>query len=307
MITAIIPTLGRPSLASARLSLEMQSERPYLIILNDSRDTLIKIKEGFEQARTELVAICDDDAVYPVDWIEKLSSAFSPSVGYAGGAVVPHIKADSNRVEKGIGEVTSSIFGTSNMSYRQKIPLKTHDADETNLIGNGMYRRSLMLELLTQEYQKIPPAAWETYILTRMREMGYQTLSVKGAYFWHKQRETVGSFAKQIYRCGIGRTNYLKRFPREALKKYFILFPPIFVSYLFLYLFLQVFVHVTNFAYPPIWGLWPIISYLILDFAACLFTVKTNRILAFALFPLMHISYGIGILVGMLKNKSTWN
>ena len=40
-------------------------------------DTLIKIKEGVNEATTELVAIADDDAEYPKDWIENLESAMA--------------------------------------------------------------------------------------------------------------------------------------------------------------------------------------------------------------------------------------
>lgn len=304
--TAVIPTLGRETLAAAVKSLELQTEAPAIIVLQDSRDTLIKLKEGFEQAKTELVAICDDDAVYPADWIQKLTAAFGIDVGYAGGAVIPHIKEGSNHTERAIGQVTSSYFGTSNMSYRLKVPTETKDADETNLIGNGLYRRELFLRIL-QDYDRVPVAAWETYILTRIRELGYRTISVKGVYFWHKQRSTIRNFATQIYRCGIGRANYFKQFPRQAVKKYFILFPPVFVVYLGVYAGLQIFAHSEPSGFPPFWGFWPIATYFLIDLIATVYTVHTDRLFAFFLFPIMHISYGVGMLTGLIRKKATWN
>lgn len=306
LVTAVVPTLGRGTLSDTMESLHTQTEEPEVIVLKDSRDTLVKIKEGFEQATTELVAVCDDDAVYPADWIEKLTSVFVDStIGYAGGAVVPYIKAGSTRVEMAIGEVTSSFFGTTNMSYRQKVPISTRDADETNLVGNGVYRRSLFLRIL-EDYDRIPPAAWETYVLTRIKKLGFKCLSVEGVYFSHLQRTSVRGFAGQMYRCGIGRANYFKNFPGQILKKYFILFPPVFAAYLVLYGLTQLVVHLDNLAFPPVWGLWPIIAYVLLDIIATATTTRSNRLLCLLLYPVMHISYGLGMLSGLARNKRTW-
>ncbi|MDE1824349.1 MAG: glycosyltransferase [Candidatus Micrarchaeota archaeon] len=298
-ITAIIPTLGRSTLEVAVKSLQEQTEAPVLIIKNGDEDTLIKIKEAVDEAKTELVAIADDDAQYPKDWIANLSKSFSPKVGFVGGPCLPLLDESSTDAERCIAEVTASFWGTSNMSYRFKGKGKTRDADETNLIGNGLYRREVFKKLLDEEYDKIPPAAWETYIFTRIRQLGYRTVFDPGGKFYHKQRTNIFSFAKQIFRSGTGRVVFFKRFPKQIPLKFYIFFPMLFDIYLFLF-FLLAYLNM------PISGL-PLVAYvafvMLISYG---FNHHKSKWLPFY-YTAMHLSYGLGLIIGFFKSSRTWD
>ena len=296
--TAIIPTLGRETLADAMASLEKQSAIPKIIVKTGDGDTLIKIKEAVNEATTETVIIADDDAQYPEKWIENLSKSMTPKTGFVGGPCLPLIDADSNDAEKCIAEVTASWFGTSNMSYRYKKGTKTKDADETNLIGNGLYRRDVLAKILNADFDKIPPAAWETFVFTRIRQMGFRTLYNPQGLFYHKQRTNLMDFGRQIFRSGMGRINFFKQFPAQLFWKFHILFPFIFTIYLICFFF-------AAFLNIPISNI-PLIAYVaILALVSFGFNKHKSRRLPF-FYLTMHFSYGLGMLFGLFKNERTW-
>jgi hypothetical protein len=305
-VIAIVPTLGRPTLQDCLSSLEGQVE---VIIKDGPGDTLIKIKEAVNQAKTEFIAIADDDAYYPRGWIQNLLSVYEveTNVGFVGGSALPYRSPESTKTERVIGEITTSFFGTSNMSYRFQVGQKIEDRDELNLIGNGMYKREVFAKILNEEFDRIPPSAWETYVFTRIRQLGYRTVYCPGGFFYHRQRKTVLAFAKQIYRSGMGRMNYFKEFPSEIPRKSHLFIPSALLAYLWVYFWIQITVHVFNAPFPPVWGVWPIIAYVLTDLLVCLFTIKNFKLRAFLMFPVLHFSYGIGMISGLFRNKRRWN
>lgn len=293
----VIPTLGRESLAATRVSLETQTLKPIVIVKNSPGDTLIKIKEAVNESDAELIAIADDDAVYPNDWIQNLAQAFAPQVGFVGGPCLPLLNESSTSAEKAIAEVTTNWFGTSNMSYRMKVKGKVREADETNLIGSGMYRRKVLEKILDEEYDRIPPAAWETYVFTRIRQLGFKTLYNPKGFFYHKPRSNIFSFAKQIFRCGMGRMNFFKQFPSSLATKFYMLIPPLFVAYLILFFSLAL-------VNLPISGI-PLILYVAAIMLIGYGPKHSSRFQPLYFFTL-HSAYGLGMLYGLVRNDRTW-
>jgi GT2 family glycosyltransferase len=271
-----------------------------VIVKQGAEDTLIKIKQAVNEATTDFIVIADDDAEYPSDWIDRLMKAVNPWVGFVGGPCLPLLDGGSSDAERCIAEVTASWFGTSNMSYRTKAKGKVRDADETNLVGNGLYRRQLLKFILDEEFDKIPISAWETYVFTRIRQMGYKTLFNPQAFFYHKQRTNIFSFSKQIFRSGTGRMGFFKRFPQQIPLKFYIFFPMLFVLYLVAYFALASFLYL-----PPVDSL-PLLAYI----AALLFVSyglnkHKSKALAFY-YVAMHLSYGVGMIVGLFRSQQRW-
>ena len=129
--------------------------------------------------------------------------------------------------------------------------------------------------------------------------MGFKTLYNPKGVFYHKQRANIFSFGKQIFRSGMGRMNFFKRFPKQIPLKFFILFPMLFVVYLTAFFGLAL----LNF---------PVVSNLpLLAYVAILFIVSYGfnkvKIKTLPLYYLtMHLCYGAGMLYGLLRNQRTW-
>lgn len=300
-VTAVVTTIGRPSLKRSIESLEGQSYKVTNTIIKDGpRDTIVKMAEALAKVKTDVLVWLDDDAVYPEDWVKSLIAVFKdPKVAYAAGTCLPLTMQDDSGsdAERCIAEVSSSFFGTCNMSQRHKMGYKVEERDETNLMGSGMYRASVMKEIFKHP-EKVPPAFSETYIIQRMRADGWKTLYVPGGFFYHKQRSSIMGFARQIFRSGVGRMNYFRQAPKEAPKKFYIFGPMIFVVYLLLFFGLAM----VDF---PITNL-PLLLYVsVLAIVSFGLNKHKSKWLPFYYLTL-HLSYGIGMLYGLFRTKRTW-
>jgi GT2 family glycosyltransferase len=300
-VSAVMTTLGRPTLKRALDSINDQSLKvSKLIVKQGPGDTISKMTDALKEVDTDVVVWLDDDAVYPKDWVKSLASVFDDErVSYAAGSCLPLTLLDeqSTDAEKCVAEVTSTFFGTMNMSQRHKLGKKIEDRDETNLMGCGMYRTSVMKEIF-KEPEKVPPGFSETYIIQRMRMMGYRTLYVPEGFFYHKQRTNIFSFSRQIYRSGVGRMNFFTQYPKEGLKKFYTFAPMLFLIYLIAFFGLAI-------VNLPITNL-PLIAYVAV---LCLMSFGFNKYKTrwlWLYYLTMHMSYGFGMIVGLFKSKVTW-
>lgn len=103
------------------------------------------LKIGFLATTSEIVAFCDDDAIYPPNWLEQLEQGFiSENVGGVGGPIK----------ERGLwqgavhADNVSKISPLGKMTYNVRAqPKFIHAVDVAMLPGANMaYRKSLLSE-----------------------------------------------------------------------------------------------------------------------------------------------------------------
>lgn len=78
VVSLIIPTIGRETLALTKAALKSQTRPPdELIVIFDKyrRGQGWVRNQGFEQAKGDLIAFMDDDCVPGVDWLERMVAA----------------------------------------------------------------------------------------------------------------------------------------------------------------------------------------------------------------------------------------
>lgn len=302
-IVALVPTIGRSTLQKALDSLNAQTRKPDdIIVKNNFDDTVTKITSMLKNVDSDYVVICDDDAIYPREWIQSLLDGFTDeSISFCAGACRPMSDMDgyiANDAEKCIAEVTTSWMGTMNMSQRYKIGGRIKDRDETNLMGSGMYRTDVLKRLYSKP-ELIPPAFSETYSINAMRQWGYKTLYIPNGFFFHKTRSNLISFARQIFRCGVGRTQFFKQHKDQLANKFYIILPAIFVGYLGLFALIDAFVF-----WFPIEI--PLLAYITLILIASFgFNRHKSYFMPFY-YMTLHISYGLGQIIGLFKEIRTW-
>jgi len=135
IVSVIVPTLGRDTLELAKQSLENQTRKPDEIILSFDEKFYGPAwprNRGIERAKGDLIAIADDDCVYPPDWLERLITALDKydSAG-AGGTFVD----------------TDSLL--QDLRLRRQFPTE-EGIDTANHVGNGgniLYRVSYLKKL----------------------------------------------------------------------------------------------------------------------------------------------------------------
>lgn len=288
-VEVFIPTISRPSLARTLKSLEGQSYKNREVRLDKGPDPFLdKTAKMARESTADLVAIWDDDAEFPPEWLERLLPYFDrPRVAFVGGPMIPLVSDASTRTERAAAFVSQSFFGSLWMSRRSKDGGFVEERTETGLVGVGIYRREVLLRILEEGREKVPKGAWETYVFTRMRELGYTTLFVPEGRFYHAPRSTFGSLARQAYRSGVGRMAVFRTKPRMAIRAGSIVLPLLALAY-----FIEASAHAFY---------WPAIVYLGLVFVAGGFDPWN-----FAATLAVHASYTFGLLVGIFRRNASW-
>ena len=201
--------------------------------------------------------------------------------------MIPLITDSSTRTERAAAFVSQSFFGSLWMSRRSKDGAFAEERTETGIVGVGVYRRELLLRVLEEGWGKIPRGAWETYVFTQMRELGYATIFAPEGRFYHAPRSTFRQLAKQAYRSGVGRMAVFRSKPRIAIRAGSIALPLFALAY---------FIEASSHAFY-----WPIIVYLGLVLVAGGFDLWH-----FAALLTVHASYTFGLLVGLFKRNAKW-
>jgi len=317
-VSVLVPTIGRKDLAQTLDSVKRQNyPNVSVTVVYDgpapsvvSTETLVpgegshgpSLKKGLERCEGELVAIVDDDTVIPPNWLTKAVPVFSdPRVAFVGGSNLT--PPDSSRMEKMIGYVQSSYFGSMRMSSRYNVRAKRLDADETDLIATGIYRRKLILEAYRDLGPQIFGSAWENILLTWMRNQGYFISYDPELSFYHERRDTVTGLYRQVFKSGSGRARYFKLYPRQMIKKGYMLTPSLFAIYL---LTLPLLLFATRLI------ILPLALYLLTALGISLaFSIRSRDARALFLLPVLfltnHLAYGLGFLSGLFgRTVRSW-
>jgi glycosyltransferase involved in cell wall biosynthesis len=317
-VSILIPTIGREDLAQTLDSVKRQNyPNVSVTVVYDgpppsvaSTETLVRgegshgpsLKKGLELCNGDLVAIVDDDTIIPPDWLAKAVPVFSdPRVAFVGGSNLT--PPDSSPMEKMIGYVQSSYFGSMRMSSRYNVRAKRSDADETDLIATGIYRRNVILEAYRALGHQVFGSAWENILLTWMRKQGYLISYDPELSFYHERRDSISGLYRQVFKSGSGRARYFKLYPRQMVKKGYMLAPSLFATYL---LILPLLVFATRLI------ILPVALYLITALGiSIVFSIRSRDVRALVLLPALfltnHLAYGLGFLSGLFGRKvRTW-
>ena len=294
-ISVIIP-LGENSDFDALDYLEKQKNKIDFIIErgpNPSRNR----NNASRKAKTDFVAFINGHTLLSDNWADEVQEFFSkhPKIDIVGG---PQLTPENdNWFGKISGYALSSIFGAADVSARY-IPRKlVLNADEKQITSANLICRKRVLKKIKFD-ENIYPGEDPKFISDAKRE-GFKVAYSPSIIVYNKRRQNVGDFAKQIFNYGQMRPK--KERITETLKKPFFLVPSIFVLYL----------SVFNILFLIHWFfVIPILVYFILSLLFSLFeSIKNKHPSSFFrlpfLFFVIHLSYGVGFLKGLVFAETT--
>ncbi len=278
--------------------------KEFEVIVKEGLNPSENRNNGAKRAKGEIIAFLDDDAVIDVNFLKEAEEFFDkhPEIDIVGGAQL------TPKWQKGFAKISgyalSSKFGAWKMGMRYSLRELNLNADETMLTSANLFCRKEVMKKI-QFDPKLFPGEDPKFIEDAKKE-GFKIAYSPDLILYHKRRETIKAMIKQISSYGRTRTDKESFF--ETLKKPFFLIPLLFCFYL---AFLSVFVFLEFFKINLISNLilfFPIGSYLILDLFFSVYESAKNKnlkaiFLLLFIFPLIHISYGVGMIRGYLKNK----
>lgn len=284
-LLAVIPTAGKRPTREIREALEHQTRKPDLIAELRSKDVPTTVSDMLRVAHEfELVAIADDDAIPPANWLEVAEAHLqNKEVGYVCGALTAeNLTAEQTVAQRRIAHVQASFFGSFIMNKRYKAEGPVSEVDETRIHGMGVYRREAYEKALAT-LGNIPLPGWEDSIATWLRKNGYKVIFDPALSSEHPARPSLGAFAKQIFKAGSGRANYFRHYKRDVVLKPWFLFPSVFLLSLFWW---------------P-WDLFIALVYTLLAFGS------SEEAAGVPYYFANHISYGAGFLYGLVTGRTT--
>ncbi|MGZ6480571.1 MAG: glycosyltransferase [Bdellovibrionales bacterium] len=257
-------------------------------------------------ARNRILPLCaaewlyfiDDDAYIDEDFFIKFreSVAAFPAAAAIGG---PNLTDDlSSPFQKASGAVLGSRFAAARSSARYTSKRKKRLAcGEESLISCSLFVRARALEGLT--FPEHLHTAEENWLMQDMIMRGHFFVYDADLFVWHERRASLGLFILQIYRYGLGRGQNMRHRPFTI--RYYHILPS-------LSLILTTVCLAMSPWQPWLQQLWLglLLSYALIGAAATLrleFRDKAGvplRLMSAFLFPLVHISYGLGVLRGLV-------
>lgn len=194
IVSVIIPTVGRDTLALCRAALAKQTRRPDEVIVvvdRQRRGAAWARNEGIAKASGDLIAFADDDGIPPEDWLERLIAALDRYEAAAAG---------------GTFQETDPLLD----AIRRRNPLPTTEQIDTGgLVGNGgniLFRRCWLDVCIREDGYAFNPsfgAAEDWELMLRLRRRGAVLVYVPNP-ITHLRRARARQHFRHAFDRGVG-------------------------------------------------------------------------------------------------------
>jgi succinoglycan biosynthesis protein ExoA len=237
------------------------------------------------KCRGEIIVRWDAHTTYAPDYLLQIVSTFQAT----GASIVggPMRAVGNSSFQKAVAYSTSTSFGVGNSSF--------HFEDfegATDTVYLGAWRKEVFSKIGFFDEQMLRNQDDEFHYRARKADLQiYQSPKIKSYYY---PRETFLSLYRQYFGYGNFKPLVLKKNKSEWKIRHFV--PMLFVIYLLI-------LALTVWYFPAILIL--LILYLLLDiyFAARVPHSMRVKFLSLLVFPILHISYGVGFCLGLLKQS----
>ncbi len=239
---------------------------------------------GVERASGEYVVFVDSDCILPPDYFEKVNKNLSAEdTDIYGGPDAAN--PSFNSTQKAISYSMTSFLTTGNIRGGEKV-----DKFYPRSFNLGL-KKSIFDEMGGFPITKMHPGEDMVFAIELIKR-GYKTKLFKGCFVYHKRRNTLASFFKQVFRFGKTRHIISKIYPETF--KIFYLAPTAFIFGVFTLIGLS---FIWWFAFTPL------ILYIFLLFFNSLIKNKNIKVAFLSIITsfVQLFGYGFGFLQPVFK------
>ena len=190
------------------------------VIANPSRSISSNRNRGWRCAQYRYVAFLDADCVAPPGWLATLTSAIQRlgAAAVGGGNVPP---AGESRFYDALAIMLSSYLGSRGSVQGTVF---RHEREVAHLPGLNVVFDRLALQRVDGYDESFARIGEDEDLSQRLRDQGHRLYYVPGAVVVHRQRGDLGSWARNMYTYGKGRSWLIRRHPRALSPS--MLLPP---------------------------------------------------------------------------------
>ncbi len=267
--------------------------RLFEIIIIKGNNLAKQRNEGVKNSKCEIIYLLDDDSqVQPNSFITIAKEFQDMNVAVVGGPTLP--PKNGNYINQLMGYILETYFGAFRMRYKwSKQPNSSNTIDYQFIAANLAIRKEAVLEIGGFDERFYPSE--ETDLVRRIKNKGYKVkYSDKLIVFQNHKRKNSYLISERFFHYGEGR---MRQILKNPIKEDFIFILPIGFS---LYLLSLVF-------FNPFWYFLPIVIYLILGLltslkAALKYKKYSLIFLMTVIYPIVHLSYAMGLINGFIIN-----
>ena len=262
----------------------MQLHPDIHLLHNPQRIVPYALNQAIEAAKGDIIIRLDAHTDYEPDYFEKILNTFkNTDADIVGG---PMRIAKGNTVQNAIGYATSTSFGIGNSSFHFEDFEGYADSVYLGAWKKTIFKTTGLFDVAFKRNQ-------DDEFHYRAKSLGFKIYQHPDIKLYYHPRKNFSLLFKQYYQYGLYKPLVLKKIKSAISVRHLV--PLGFVLYL-----------VTIPAYlilPFYYGLIPLLLYI---FGDLFFSFRSQKplkeILAIMLvYPILHISYGIGFLFGLTK------
>jgi len=289
IVLAVAPSRDRTEVIAAELAERHPSLR---VVANPSGRTPSALNAAIGASQSEIVVRVDGHALIPIDYIrvgvETLNRSGADNVGgiMAASGLTP--------LQKGIASAMTSKFGVGGAAFHVG-----GTEGEALTVYMGCFRRSALERVGGYDESMVRAQDWE--MNHRIRETGGKVWFTPKMVVTYRPRSSLRALARQYFGYGTWRREVARRYHETISLRY--LAAPILVIGLALGLLL-ISVGLLASQQFLVWaGLMPLVAYLLGVIGASVISkAGLSGLLLPIVFPVMHISWGLGFLIGRAKS-----
>lgn len=271
-------------------------EFPVRLIIDEYGTLGHQRNTGVYTSKGEFVAFVDADCQADLFWLSRQVDVLKNSPPKVAAVTGPNlIMADDPPVAKTIAYMQQTLIGSGGSSQSNHV--KSELAPVISAPNcNAVYRRQILLE---NPYDNRLNCGEDAEINFRLRLKGYTLLYNPGAIVWHHRVSTAGALVQKMFNWGFSMAQIARK--HRNIIRWYAWLPPVF----FLYLVALPLLILLKAVQPWVYGI--MISYALVIAIAVLQVLFKQRNLyalsALFLLPLQHISYGLGMIWGLIIKK----
>ncbi len=261
------------------------------LLSNPKRKTPSSLNVGIKNSSGEVVIILGAHTEIKEDFVsQNIRLMQEKNVKCTGGT---QINVGENFMQRAIGYAMGHPFGLASAPYRYGKKEKFVDT-----VVYAAYRRELFDEV--GYFDEDLFISEDAELNWRIRQAGYKIFYSPKIVSYYYPRKTVGRLINQLFRYGILRVNVIKKHFNAI--KFMHLVPPAFALITILLVIAGLFNSMFFIPLAGLWGLYLTFA-LISSFHICLNKGFRYFFILPILFAAMHLSWGVGFLVGIFVSR----
>lgn len=289
IVLAVAPSRDRTEVIAA----ELAERHPSLsVVANPSGKTPSALNAAIRASQSEVVVRVDGHALIPADYIrigvETLHRSGADNVGgiMAASGLTP--------LQKAIAAAMTSKFGVGGAAFHVG-----GDEGEALTVYLGCFRRTAIERVGGYDESMVRAQDWE--MNHRIRETGGKVWFTPRMVVTYRPRASLHALAGQYFGYGTWRREVARRY-RETISLRYLAAPALVIGLALGLLLVLVGLLASQQLLVRV-GLIPLIAYGLGVIGASVMTkAGVSRTLLPIVFPVMHISWGLGFLVGRAKS-----